>query len=170
MDRVLANTVELIDDGRISCSGFVMEGAVITAAHCVEGDFYVTIRTADGDEHRTRVVRIDVVQDYAALKPVDGWKPGKGIPLARRAPGYGDDVFAFGHSGGDDYPYSLPKGIGGNSGGPVLNKRGHVVGITSFGALSNAICSFDCRGLIMQRTHISGAVHYDSLVALLASR
>jgi S1-C subfamily serine protease len=192
MNRALDSTIAITtDDGRVYCSGFITEGYVVTAAHCVDGDLFVNVRTRAGERHLMRVVRIDVVQDVAALKVVDGWKPGKGIPLARTAPDYGDEVFVLGHSKGE-LEYSLTRGIvshprrldglftemvwmqhdagsvGGNSGGPVMDSRGRLVGLTSFGVLGRTFCQFGCSG-ILSRTHISGAAHHESLDALLSS-
>ena len=193
MSRALDNTVELISDsGRIFCSGFIMKGAVITAAHCVEGDLYVKARMHDGHEMLLRVVRLNVKQDYAAAIAVDGTKLGDGIPLASGAPRYGDEVFVLGHSKGDAFPYSLTRGIvshpdrldglfpemrwmqhdagsiGGNSGGPVMNKHGRLVGLTSFGALGRILCGFPNCPPLFARTHTSGAVHYATAAAHLA--
>jgi len=192
MDRALDSTLSLTTaNGRVFCSAFVSEGYVVTAAHCVDDAFYVHARTHAGEHLLLRVVAVDATQDVAALKTTDGTKLGKGIPLARKAPGYGAEVFVLGHSQGF-LDYSLTRGIvshprrldglfpsmvwmqhdagsiGGNSGGPVMNKHGRLVGLTSFGILGRAYCDFDCSA-IRTRTHISGAAHFESVSSLLAS-
>jgi len=192
MDRALDSTIALTTaGGRVFCSAFISEGYVITAAHCVEGDLFVHARTRAGDRLLLRVVRYDEHSDSAALKTTDGTKLGRGIPLARKAPTWGDEVFVLGHSQGV-LEYSITKGvvshprrtnglfpdmlwmqhdagsIGGNSGGPVMNSRGKLVGITSFGILGRIICGFPNCPPLYGRTHISGAVHYDTIDALLA--
>lgn len=192
MNRALDSTLQLTTaDGRVFCTAFISAEVVVTAAHCVEGDLYVHARTRTGEHILLRVVAVNATQDTAALRPTDGRKLGKGIPLARKAPGYGDEVFVLGHSQGE-LTYSLTRGIvshpkrldglfpemvwmqhdagsvGGNSGGPVMNDRGQLVGITSFGILGRIICGFTNCPPLYGRTHISGAVHFESVDALLA--
>lgn len=188
MSRALDYTVALTDEGRIYCSGFVSEGYVVTAAHCVEGEVVVTVRNRDGKSIKMRVDSFDAAQDVARLSPLSGTL-GRGIPLARKAPGYADEVFVLGHSGGDRYPYSLTRGIvshprrvnddgmiwmqhdaqqiGGNSGGPVMNSRGQIVGVTSFTNLNKVLCAFSGPCPLYVRGHISGAAHLESVEALL---
>ena len=193
MSRALDNTVALTDAGRIYCTGFVSDGYVVTAAHCVEGEVVVTVERRDGKSISMRVDAYAAEQDVARLSPLSGTL-GRGIPLARKAPGYGDEVFVLGHSGGDRYPYSLTRGIvshprrvmgaddmsagmvwmhhdaqqiGGNSGGPVMNSRGQIVGVTSFTNLHKVLCAFSGPCPLYVRWHISGAAHLESVEALL---
>lgn len=191
MERALENTVALVTDtGRVYCSGFISEGYILTAAHCVEGDVVVSVRNRGGITIVVRVASYNETQDVAALAPLAG-RFGPGIPVAGTSPDYGDEVFVLGHSKGE-LEYSLTRGIvshprrldglsadmvwmqhdagsvGGNSGGPVMDSRGRIVGLTSFGVLDGVYCAFGCPG-VLTRTHISGAAHHESIVALLAS-
>ena len=191
LDRLMSNTVALeSDDGRVFCSGVVSEGVIVTAAHCVEDRLSVRVRRGQ-DTFRAYVADIEVQQDVAVLDTLD-YDLGKGIPFARSAPELGDDIWVVGHSLGI-YEFSLTRGIvshpkrddglfaemiwmqhdagsiNGNSGGPVVNKRGQLVGITSFGVLAAVICRFQCSG-VYERSHISGAVHWESIDAILPPR
>lgn len=177
MSRALDSTVELITwSGDTYCTGFIVERVIVTAAHCAEGVFSI-IRNPEGETYYARVVARNDQLDAAALVPTEDRRLGRGLKLARLAPEAGDEVFAVGHSLGV-FTYSVTKGVvsnakrsgfpfigmtwmqhdagtvGGNSGGPVLNSRGDVVGITSF---------------IIVGTHISGAIHLEVLESLLAA-
>ena len=136
-------------------SGFVIdaEGYILTNAHVVEGAEEVTVRMADSKgEHKARVVGVDPQTDVALLK-VDA----KGLPVAPVSTGKGvragEWVAAIGSPFG--FANTITAGIvsaterslpeetlvpfiqtdvavnPGNSGGPLLNMNGEVVGINS---------------------------------------
>lgn len=190
LTRAFENTVKLqVEDGRTFCSGVITHGVVLTAFHCVEDLAPVWIENHAGERYEARVENIDMGGDLAILLPVDGRELGKGARVSRRVPNYGDKVWLIGHPLGE-YDYSVTSGvishprredglfggrwvqhsapqIGGNSGGPLLNRRGRIIGIASFTLLSSAVCSYNCLG-IYDTTHIHGAAHWSNIVAILA--
>lgn len=135
-------------------SGFILrsDGLVITNAHVVEGAAEITVKLMDKREFRARVVGIDRISDLAVLK-IDG----QDLPVVKvgdpgRA-GVGDWVLAIGSPFG--FEHSVTAGIisakgrslpsegyvpfiqtdvavnPGNSGGPLFNLDGEVIGINS---------------------------------------
>ncbi len=135
-------------------SGFIVsaDGYVLTNAHVVEGADEVTVLLADKREFNAKVVGVDGTSDVAVLKlPVNdlpSLKMGDANGLK-----VGEWVIAIGSPFGFDHTVSagvvsakgrsLPNGgyvpfiqtdvalNPGNSGGPLLNLRGEVVGINS---------------------------------------
>lgn len=135
-------------------SGFILrpDGLVITNAHVVEGAAEITVKLMDKREFRARAVGIDRISDLALLK-IDG----KDLPVVKvgdpsRA-SVGDWVLAIGSPFG--FEHSVTAGIisakgrslpsegyvpfiqtdaavnPGNSGGPLFNLDGEVIGINS---------------------------------------
>lgn len=135
-------------------SGFIItpDGYVLTNAHVVEGADEVIVRLADKRELKARIVGIDDTTDVAVIK-----LPANNLPTLRmgdaNALKVGEWVVAIGSPFGFDHTVSagvvsaktrsLPNGgyvpfiqtdvalNPGNSGGPLLNLRGEVVGINS---------------------------------------
>lgn len=131
-------------------SGFLIspEGYILTNRHVVEGAPAVRIRWADGTEGPGRVLRSDRERDVALVKA----DPPSGLALALHIalPGQGETVFAIGAPLDPGLQGTLTRGIvsanrvvdgrpfiqsdvavtHGNSGGPLLNERGEVVGMT----------------------------------------
>lgn len=188
--RAFHSTVALQNEsGRTFCSGVIVEHRVLTAWHCVEDGEPVFVETIDGRWEAALDVS-DPVEDLAVLVPADRRNLPKGVRVARKAPGFGDDIWVIGHALGE-YANSITKGIvshprregglfgglwfqhdagqiGGNSGGPVLNKRGRLVGIVSFGVIFRTYCAGLCVGSTYQDTHINGAVHFDPIRDILS--
>ena len=132
-------------------SGFVIDsrGLVITNAHVVGDQERVTVDLADGNRYVALIDDLDNDLDVARLEVVDG------PPLTALAIGnseqarLGEDVYAIGYPLSDilsENP-TITRGIlsgkgegylqidaalnPGNSGGPLLNARGWVVGINT---------------------------------------
>lgn len=186
--RAFHNTVTLeTSRGQVFCSGVIVDGVVLTAWHCTDHDMVIFIGSM-GSRWEATVSRVDKRNDLAVLVPVDGRDLGRGVKLSRKAPSWADDIWVIGHPLGT-YEYSITKGIvshpsrsngifggkwfqhdagtaGGNSGGPVLNQRGQLVGITSFGVLNGVYCVVACPG-VYQDTHLAGAVHLDPIRSIL---
>jgi S1-C subfamily serine protease len=173
--------------GRTFCSGVIVDHKVMTAYHCIDGGEPVFVETVEG-RWEAAVWGTDETSDLAVLVPVDGRKLPRGVRLARKAPSFGEEVWVIGHPLGK-YTNSITRGIvshpqredgifgglwmqhdagtiGGNSGGPVFDSKGRLVGIVSFGIISGVYCTFNCTG-VYQDTHINGAVHLSPIRALL---
>ncbi|HHW4682845.1 MAG TPA: DegQ family serine endoprotease, partial [Xylella sp.] len=147
------------DDGGISGrgmgSGFIIsqDGYVLTNHHVINGASNVTVRLADRREFKAKIIGSDEQYDVALLKidaktlptvrigDSSSLKPGQWV-VAIGSP-FGLDhsvtagiVSALGRSTSDDQRYvpfiqtDVPINQG-NSGGPLLNTRGEVVGINS---------------------------------------
>jgi len=187
--RAFHSTVKLQKpDGRTFCSGVIVDRVVLTAWHCVEKGTPVWVETI-ADKWEAALSAADPRSDLAVLVPVDGRRLPDGVRLAKKAPGFADEVWVIGHALGD-YAYSVTKGIvsnprrndgifgglwfqhdaaqiGGNSGGPVINKHGRLVGIVSFSVVIPTFCVGLCLDVRFTATHIHGAVHYDPIRNLL---
>lgn len=136
-------------------------GTVLTSYHVIEGARRVACRTPDGQLHRAAIVRISQANDLALLQ-VD-LRPTRYLTFA--PPGTlraGDRVFTLGYGAvnylGTNEPrfsdgaVSALSGLGaedaymqitvpvqpGNSGGPLLNEAGQVVGIVAAQAAVDA--------------------------------
>ena len=135
-------------------SGFIVQsdGVILTNAHVVDGASEVTVKLADKREFSAKVIGIDKPTDTAVLKI-----EAKDLPAVRLGnptqTGVGDWVLAIGSPFG--FENSVTAGIvsaksrslpeegyvpfiqtdvavnPGNSGGPLLNTRGEVIGINS---------------------------------------
>jgi putative serine protease PepD len=140
-------------------SGFVIDedGHVVTNQHVVQEAQTVTVVFSNGDEEEARVVGTDASTDIALLELVDADRDVTPLQLGSSASlAIGDPVVAigspFGLEGtlttgvvsGLDRELRAPDGFtidgaiqtdaalnSGNSGGPLLDRNGRVVGITS---------------------------------------
>ncbi|MBX3703917.1 MAG: DegQ family serine endoprotease [Steroidobacteraceae bacterium] len=135
-------------------SGFVIspDGYILTNAHVVDGASEVTVRTTDRREYRARVVGQDGRTDVAVLK-IDaadlptvrigdptGLKAGEWVIAIGSPFGFDNSVTAGIVSAtartlaGDAYTPFIQTDVAvnpGNSGGPLFNLQGEVVGINS---------------------------------------
>jgi len=148
-----------VNQGNAEGSGFVLDrqGDVVTNAHVVTNGGAVTVSFSNDDRVPARVVGVDNSTDIALLKvtaPASALVP---LPLGDSATlQVGDGVVAIGNPFGLDRSatsgivsalnreITSPNGFGingviqtdaainhGNSGGPLLNMQGQVVGINS---------------------------------------
>jgi S1-C subfamily serine protease len=136
--------------GRRGGSGFVLGARVATNHHVIEGARRITVYFADGRSAAARVEASDARRDLAVLS-VEGRLP-RGLPLATEEAAMGAEVFTLGfpltglmganaklstgivssRTGLRDDPHSYQVSVpvqAGNSGGPLLNRRGEVVGV-----------------------------------------
>jgi 2-alkenal reductase len=147
--------------GRSSGSGVIIsgDGYVVTNNHVVEGQQSLTVIFADGSRRQARLVGTDPLNDLAVIR-VTGNIPGT-LPLGNSdALQPGETVVAIGSPLGD-YRNTVTVGVvsalnrslggdspegliqtdaainNGNSGGPLINMRGEVIGINTLVVRSN---------------------------------
>jgi len=135
-------------------SGFVVnsDGYVLTAAHVVAGE-KLKVHTRDKKTYSATVLRKSKKFDTALirLESDDHNSPEACLPTASDSPAVGAGVFAIGSPGGKELSFSMSRGIvsgnreldgaeliqtdtaisPGNSGGPLVDEDGNVVGIVS---------------------------------------
>lgn len=142
-------SVVVIYSGEVLGSGFAIgTNCIVTNAHVIDNVSQIRIATYDGDEHPATVVDMEEDLDIAVLR-VDVSLPYLVIGSDRDAR-IGDDIYAIGAP--RSLAYTLTKGIlsakdrrvgnhsylqidaainSGNSGGPLLNARGEVIGMNT---------------------------------------
>jgi S1-C subfamily serine protease len=148
--------VVLVLSGGGHGSGFLVssDGYLMTAEHVVGSDKYVKIRWSDGLEGVGEVIRTDKRRDVALIKTDPrGRQP---LALRREAPQPGDTVFAIGAPIDPKLQNTVTRGVvsanrildgfsfiqsdvtvdPGNSGGPLLDEQGRVLGFTDKGLRS----------------------------------
>jgi len=170
-------------------TGWPISGSyVVTNNHVVAGHKKFVLLRTDGVEIPATVVMRDAVNDLALLKVEDWAKLPPALPLAKSSVHIGAKVFTIGYPHptmmgakpkltdgtvssttglGDDpraYQISVPLQAG-NSGGPLLNMNGEVVGIVT--AKLSAAKIFEVTGDLPQ--NVNYAVKASYLKALLGS-
>jgi len=135
-------------------SGFLIssDGYAITNEHVVKQAKFVKARLANGREVLADVVRTDSALDVALLKLREANLPAIAFSEGN-PPTVGDEVYAIGTPRDPKLDITLTKGIvssyrdfrnlkyiqsdvqihPGNSGGPLVNNKGEVVGISTMG-------------------------------------
>ncbi len=156
IDEVRASVVT-VHTNHGSGSGFAIGRGeyVVTAAHVVSGTSYVKVLGAKDQQAYGEVIRKNLPRDVALIKlekPL--FKP---LHLMRGVLKEGAEIYAIGSPLGKDFERSVTKGIvsgirrideleyiqsdvsilPGNSGGPLLDGQGNVVGISSSGMAVN---------------------------------
>ena len=141
------------------CSGVVVNdiGHIITNYHCVHKQNYIKLYyhdLNDWEKYDVNVIGLDPLSDLALLQVLDRKKPVPFLNFAKDAGEIkeGSEVFALGHPMG--MAWTVTKGIvssterytrhpyvkaiqtdaainKGNSGGPLLNMKGEIVGINA---------------------------------------
>ena len=143
-------SVFVIYSGNSLGSGFAVgENCIVTNAHVIGNEENITVITYGGAEHKATVLGINVYEDIAVLIVEDAVFPYLTIADTSTMK-TGDDIYAIGAPKG--MAYTLTKGsisakeriIGrqsyiqidaaineGNSGGPLLNDAGQVLGMNT---------------------------------------
>lgn len=134
-------------------SGFILgdEGLIVTNEHVVRGHKSVVIEGKNFKKQMTDVLFIDQTFDLAFLASVRDLKPRLVNVKSTIDTEEGEHVLALGHP--FDLRYTVTQGIvsnttyfdnhiryiqhdaalnPGNSGGPLLDKEGHIIGVNSF--------------------------------------
>ena len=159
--RILPAVVT-IENNNGSGSGFYIssDGYILTNRHVVGNSRFVKVGTADNQQLVGTVLRRDAVRDVALVK-VDT-QPSVVPYLLTEKPEIGKPVYALGSPFGAFLSETLTNGIlsairawegqtylqsdvvvnPGNSGGPLLNKNGDVIGIAESKSVSKGIGLF----------------------------
>jgi len=141
------------------CSGVVIDevGHVLTNFHCVYNQNYLRLYYYDADDwqnYEVNVIGLDPLADLALIRVIGKEEPMPHLKFAEDAGKIkaGTDVFALGHPMG--MAWTVTKGIvssteryarhpfvkaiqtdsainKGNSGGPLLNMKGEIIGINA---------------------------------------
>lgn len=141
-------------------SGFIIseEGLVVTNYHVIEGATSVSVILSTGEEVSAEVVNYDSVEDLAVLNITDDIEmPGVADVGDSSAVETGEEVIAIGNPLGKEFSETVTSGIvssanrtitksdsstveyiqtdaainSGNSGGPLINSQGQVIGINT---------------------------------------
>jgi hypothetical protein len=131
---------------------FCQGGYVVTCYHVVKDHKTITVVSGSLPKRNARVVAKNETNDLAVLQLDDGSNLPVGIPVSQRSIALGEKVFTIGYPHSDllgqspklsegyvsstqgmhDDPRTLQMSVpiqAGNSGGPLLDKRGEVVGV-----------------------------------------
>ena len=135
-------------------TGFLIDGKgyLVTNAHVVKNATRIEVQNSEGDQFTARIIHLDPVTDLAFLKIDDtAFKTYGALPygISKTGTKLGEDLFTLGYPRdeivygrgymsartgfrGDTLAYQITVAANpGNSGTPVLNKDGEVVGILS---------------------------------------
>ncbi|GAB3907346.1 S1C family serine protease [Mucilaginibacter boryungensis] len=150
------NKKKLLSPGNYKGSGFALSsnGYIVTNYHVVSGKFdSLYVQNAAGDSYRAKLVYTAPQYDIAILKiDDDSFENLPALPynFRRAKSDVGEEVYAVGYSEGDspvfdrgyvssvngyksdssEYRVSIPVNPG-NSGGPLINSKGSIIGIVS---------------------------------------
>ena len=150
------NSVFVVTSGNSLGSGFAVgENCIVTNAHVLDNPNNIVLTTYAGETHSAYLVGYDQDKDIAVL----GVKDAKFTPLTiadYNSLNTGDDVYAIGAP--KSMAYTLTKGVisakereigkykyvqtdaainEGNSGGPLLNDEGNVIGVNTLKMLDS---------------------------------
>lgn len=142
-----------------SGSGFLVsdDGYLLTNHHVAGATKYVKLKWSDGKESLGEVIRSDARHDVALIKADAGGRPPLRLRLSKAQ--VSEAVFAVGSPFGEQFQGSVSKGIvsalrtvdgldfiqsdvavnHGNSGGPLLDETGQVIGMTDWGRTQNGV-------------------------------
>jgi S1-C subfamily serine protease len=154
IERQAKPSVKILQGASVGTGWPTLAGYVVTSNHVVEGSNNVVVISRLGEELPAQLVLGDQVKDIAILEVSDKRKLPPALPLAKKKARLGSTVFTIGfprvHSMGrspklftgvissvnglhDDpanYQTTVPIQPG-NSGGPLLNMNGEVVGLVT---------------------------------------
>lgn len=139
---------------RFNGTGFMIDvkGYLVTNAHVVKNSKNIYIQNNKGDQYKVAVVKLDLAKDIAILKIEDSeFKPLANLPYGVRKSStdiaeplftlgfprneivYGEGYLSAktGHNGDTLSCQIAVAANPGNSGGPVFNQNGEVIGILS---------------------------------------
>jgi len=172
------------------CSGVVIDevGHILTNFHCVYNQNYIRLYYYDEDDwqnYEVNVIGLDPLADLALIKVIGKEEPMPHLEFAEDAGKIkaGTDVFALGHPMG--MAWTVTKGIissteryarhpfvkaiqtdsainKGNSGGPLMNMKGEIVGINALmmsRTTQSAGIGLAIRGDVVKASYETMSVH-----------
>ncbi len=151
--EVRGNVVTIFAGQGTGSGFFVSDRHLITNAHVVKGAKFLKLRLITGREILGEVITSDEKRDVALIQSEPGGFVG--LPIRSDEPSIGSQVFAVGSpldegnegtvSAGIVSSYRTDEGLRwiqsdvnvmpGNSGGPLLDDKGNIIGLTSWGKL-----------------------------------
>jgi serine protease Do len=156
---ILSATV-LIESGDGLGSGSVIspDGFILTAAHVVEPGAPLHVQLSSGPVMEAILIRRDSQHDVALLQ-VKGTSFKQCLPLRQEPINVGEEVYAIGSPLSKELSFSLTRGIvsgfrmiegvplvqtdasvnPGNSGGPLIDKKGRLIAIVDFKISSQVV-------------------------------
>ena len=149
--------VLLVNNGAWCSGAFINDsGMIATAYHCVASGRDTIVETRDGQSIRASTVSVDPHHDLALIQLEDWPENVKTLPIRPESPKQGDFVFALGHPLAPyankpllngTLQWSIASGVvsavgtrliqvdaplnPGNSGGPIVDVDGEIIGIAS---------------------------------------
>lgn len=163
IDSVVAITAATSDTSYSWGTGVVLtqDGYIVTNTHVLEGASSATLTLQDNTQYTAKLVGADSISDIAVLKiEAEGLKPAE---FASKEAVVGDDVVAIGNPLGEEFRGTMTNGIisaisrnisynnhtmtllqtnaelnEGNSGGPLINMYGQVIGITNMKMMTSS--------------------------------
>jgi len=145
----LQSAVVTVESGLGVGSGFFIsdDGYLLTNEHVVGGAKYVKLKTLDGKSLIGQVIRIDSIRDVALIKTESSGM--QILAVSKAVPVTGEAVYAIGSPYGEELAGTMTQGMlssrrtlegvtylqsdasisHGNSGGPLLDSSGAVIGI-----------------------------------------
>ena len=143
-----------VNPGQFGGTGFALSsnGYIVTNYHVVKDADSVYVQNSDGESFKVKQIFIDPTYDLAILQIVDpGFKSLSALPytIKKNSSDLGEDVYTIGFPrdervfnkgyvssltgyAGDTVAYQVDISVNpGNSGGPLLDNRGNVIGIIS---------------------------------------
>ncbi len=170
-------------------TGWVVgNGYIVTSNHVIQDSSNISLVRNDGSKIMAAVVIRDKVNDIVVLRPLESVQLPPALPLANNSPNIGASVFTIGFphpdvmglslkltsgkinalSGIQDDPRTFQISVpvqAGNSGGPLMNMKGEVVGIVAAKLSASEI--FKWTGDLPQNVNYAIKVQY--LIVLLDS-
>ncbi len=159
----------------------VAHGYVVTNAHVVEGSKNIFLVAGNGEKVEARVIVMDSANDLVILSVDAARINAPALPIARRQAEPGTKVFTIGYpypdimgvapkvtdgivsssSGYLDDPRTYQISVAlqaGNSGGPLLNMNGEVIGVTTYKL--NAAKVFQWTGDLPENVNYAVKIQY----------
>lgn len=170
----------------------IAQGYVVTNYHVIENSSNITLQTVSGASIKAKLFKADKKNDIAILKVHNLDKLPTALPLAPEKSKLGSKVFTIGYPHPDlmgskpkltsgtvsslfglrddprTYQISVPVQAG-NSGGPLINMSGEVVGIVT--SKLSAVKIFDWTGDLPQNVNYALKIKYlDNLLSQVENK